>query len=183
MSSFNFLIRDAVTADVEACLALDHHYKTDYVWQMTLSSEADNWQVLFRKERLPRSNKILYPADESRLRLALTPEVCYLVAVGKDEPTMLGYLTMSLQMMHQIALIQDIVVSHQFRRCGVGLRLLTIARRWALEHSAQQLLVETQTKNYPAIEFLQSQGLSFCGFNDQYFRNHDIAVFFGQSLR
>lgn len=183
MSSFNFLIRDAVTADIEVCLALDHSYETDYVWQMSLSSETDNWQVFFRKERLPRSNKIVYPVDEARLSLALPSEMCFLVAVGKDEPTMLGYLTMSLQVMHKIALIQDIVVSRQFRRCGVAIRLLTVARRWAEEHGAQQLLVETQTKNYPAIEFLQSQGLSFCGFNDQYFRNHDIAVFFGQSLR
>lgn len=183
MSTFNFVIRDALAADVDACLALNHSYETDYVWQMSLLPETENWQVIFRKERLPRTNKIEFPSDELRLRLALPPEICYLVAVGKDEATMLGYLTMRLQVVHQIALIQDIVVSQQFQRCGIGTRLLAVARRWAREHEAQQLLVETQTKNYPAIEFLQAQGLRFCGFNDQYFRNHDIAVFFGQSLR
>jgi ribosomal protein S18 acetylase RimI-like enzyme len=183
MTSFNFVIRDAIEADIEACLILDHSYETDYVWQMTISPQAESWQIIFKKERLPRSNEILYPIDETRLRLALPPEMCYLVAAGKDEPIMLGYLTMRPQVVHQIALIQDIIVSRQFRKHGVGSRLLAVARRWAQEHGAQQLLVETRTRNYPAIEFLQSQGLSFCGFNDQYFRNQDIAVFFGQSLR
>jgi ribosomal protein S18 acetylase RimI-like enzyme len=182
MSTFNFVIRDALVADLEACLTLDHSYETDYVWQMTVSPGVEIRQIIFRKERLPRTNKIDYPSDELRLRLALPPEICYLVAAGKDEPTMLGYLTLRLQVVHRIALIQDIVVSQQFRRHRIGSRLLAVARRWAKEHKAQQLLVETQTKNYPAIEFLQSQGLRFCGFNDQYFRNRDIAVFFGQSL-
>ena len=131
MSTFNFVIRDALAADIEACLALDHCYETDYVWQMTLSPEIEIRQIIFRKERLPRTNEIEYPSDELRLQLALPPEICSLVVAGKDEPTMLGYLTLRVQVVHQIALIQDIVVSQQFRRRGIGSRLLAVARRWA----------------------------------------------------
>jgi hypothetical protein len=43
--------------------------------------------------------------------------------------------------------------------------------------------LETQTKNYPGILFSQANGMVFCGFNDRYFSNGDIAVFFSQTLR
>lgn len=182
MTTFNFVIRDAVANDVDACLALDHSYESDYVWRMVVQEVQNGHQITFRKERLPRAVETVHPADELRLRLALPREICYLVAVGKDDPIIPGYLTLRPDPIHKIALIQDIVVSRQFRGLGIGSRLLSIARRWAQEQDAKQLMVEVPTKNYPAIEFFQNRGLRFCGFNDQYFRNLDISVFFGQAL-
>jgi len=183
MNSFNFVIRDAVAADVDACLALDHSYESEHVWRMVIQTTGDDHHLSFQKERLPRAKEVVHESDEIRLRLALPREICYLVAQAKDEPTTIpGYLTLRPDPVHKIALIQDIVVSRPFRRSGIGTRLLNVARRWATEHGAQQLMVEVSTNNYPAIQFLQTQGLRFCGFNDQYFRNQDIAIFFGQAL-
>ena len=180
----SFQIRDAVPDDIEACLALDHGYETRIVWQMTMLPHGEAWQVTFREERLPREIEVIYPIDEIRLRLALPREICYLVAAGKTESdTILGYLTMRPDPVHKIALIQDIVVGREYRHKGIGTRLLNVARHWAGERGAQQLMLETQTKNYPAISFCKKNGLAFCGFNDQYYRNLDIAVFFGQQLR
>lgn len=182
MNNFNFVIRDAMVTDVDACLALDHSYESDYVWRMVSNTSIDGYQINFSKERLARRNEITHPADDIRLRLALPREICYLVAVGKDDPIVAGYLTLRPDPIHKIGLIQDIVVARQFRQLGVGSRLLAVARRWAQEQGVKQLMVEVPTKNYPAIQFLQNRGLHFCGFNDRYFRNQDISVFFGQSL-
>ncbi|MDQ7028099.1 MAG: GNAT family N-acetyltransferase [Anaerolineae bacterium] len=184
ITPLNFVIRDAIATDIEDCLALDHQYQTKTVWQMTILPDGEAWQVQFREERLPREIDVLYPSDNMRLRLALPREICYLVAVSKTEPeTLLAYLTLRPDPVHKIALIQDIVVGREYRNKGIGTRLLGIARHWASEHGAQQLMLETQTINYPSIRFCQKNGLSFCGFNDQYYRNLDIAVFFGQTLR
>lgn len=180
---FNFVIRDAVAPDIEECLRLDHTCETEYVWQMSLQPENGGWHIAFRPERLPRVIEFEYPADRTRLELALSSEICFLVAIGKEEPEMPGYLTMRPDPVYGNALVQDVVVSRPFRRKGVGTRLLAVARRWALEHGAERLLVEVHTKNYPGIQFCQASGLTFCGFNDRYFPEHEIAVFFGQSLR
>ncbi len=201
--SFGFLIRDGIESDIPLCLSLDSTYTTDYVWQMSLQPESQQQQITFKTERLPRPMDVAYPASEGRLHLSLPPEQCFLVAAARDfvedaaqiaaqqataqipaqdMPEVLGYLTMRADAVHRIALVQDIVVARSLRGNRIGTRLLRVARKWAVEHHLTQLMVETQTKNYPAILFCQKSGLSFCGFNDQYFRNQDIAVFFSQTL-
>jgi len=181
--SLPILIRDALPDDIPTCLALDLSYETERVWQMTFQPETGNRGILFRTERLPRPMTVPYLADERRLRLCISKKHCFVVALTKSDNRLVGYLTMRAMPTHKIALIQDIAVGEIYRRQGVGLRLLNVARRWAMEHELIQLQVETQTKNYPAIQFLQKNGLNFCGFNDQYFLNGDIAVFFGQALK
>jgi GNAT superfamily N-acetyltransferase len=181
-TSFSFLIRDGLASDIPACLALDSSYETEYVWQMSIQQEGPERQVMFKLERLPREMEVTYPTSPHRLRLALPREQCFLVAVGRDEPETLGYLTMRQDPAHAIAWVQDLVVARSFRRRRIGLRLLKVARQWAAEHRLARLMIETQTKNYPGITFCQKAGFTFCGFNDQYFQNQDIAVFFGQSL-
>jgi GNAT superfamily N-acetyltransferase len=182
-TSRSFLIRDGLDSDIDACLSLDNHYQTDYVWQMHVRQENDGWQIMFNTERLPRTLEVEYAADEKRLRFALAAEQCFLVAVDRDEADVLGYLTMRNDPVYQIALIQDVVVSRAYRRHHIGSRLLNVARRWAGEHDLKRLTIETQTKNYPGILFCQNAGFAFCGFNDRYLPNQDIAVFFSQSVR
>lgn len=181
--SLSFIIRDAVTADMAACLALDHSYSTDYVWQMSLQPDERGWQISFRSERLPRERTEVYAADEQRLRRALRPDRCGIVAVDKANEHIVGYLTMDPQPDYGYALIHDVVVERELRHQRVGSRLIGVARQWALERDVRHLLIQVRTKNYPGIQFIQSNGFAFCGFNDRYFPNHDIAVFFGQSLR
>lgn len=177
------VIRDGREPDIAACLQLDHQYVTDYVWQMRINDGSNRLDVTFVTEHLPRLMSVEYPADERRLRLALGEKQCFLVAERRENSELLGYLTLQALQSHAIALVQDVVVSRHYRRRGIGTRLLNVARRWAQEHGSKRLILETQTKNYPGIAFCQHAGLTFCGFNDQYFANQDIAVFFGQPLR
>lgn len=181
--SLGFVIRDGLTQDIPACLALDSSYQTEYVWQVSIQQETNLKRITFTTERLPRIMEVDYGHHESRLHMALEDTLCFLVAVERETGGLLGYLTMRSDPSHGIALIQDIVVNRPLRRHKMGSRLFKVARQWALEKGLSQVMVETQTKNYPAILFCQACGLTFCGFNDQYFRNQDIAVFFWQPLR
>ncbi len=178
-----FVIRDGLETDIPACLSLDHHYETEFVWQMNIEERAGHWSIAFNPQRLPRTLEALYEADEHRLRFALSHEQCFLVAVAKDSPEILGYMTMRNDPVYRTAWIQDVVVSSPYRRRRIGTRLVNIARQWAKEHDLSQLTIENNTQNYPGIAFCQQLGFKFCGFNDQYFPNQDIAIFFSQSLR
>lgn len=260
----SFVIRDALSTDIPGCLALDHAFNTDQVWQMHIFQEVGSTQITFRTERLPRTLNAMHAVDERRMRLALPPEQCFLVAVergtapltlppitpvvvpnntppelppfddeGDDSPPdtdffamltapegkapsaprygvlselttqeaeivapapvpqtaplnqqqfILAYLTMRYDPARRTAWVHDIVVDADLRRGRIGSRLLRAARRWAMEHDAARLMVEIPTRNYPAIALCLANGLTYCGYNDLYFENHDIAVFFGAEL-
>ncbi len=182
-STVNFVIRDGVRGDISHCLELDHSYQTDTVWQMKISDE-DGWRIDFRAERLPRVIDAICEVNEARIRAALLPEHCFLVATTReDQPEVIGYLTMRSDRVNHIGWIQDVVVAREYRRHKIGTRLTRVAARWAKEHEFATLMIETQTKNYPGIRFCEAAGFSFCGFNDRYLPNRDIAVFFSQSVR
>ena len=38
-------------------------------------------------------------------------------------------------------------------------------------------------KNYPAICLAEKMGFELCGYNDHYFANNDIAIFFSKWVR
>jgi RimJ/RimL family protein N-acetyltransferase len=40
-----------------------------------------------------------------------------------------------------------------------------------------------QSKNVPAIRLAQKSGFEFCGYNDQYYLNKDVALFFAKVLK
>ncbi|MBZ0301600.1 MAG: GNAT family N-acetyltransferase [Anaerolineae bacterium] len=182
-TTLSFLIRDGVSSDIPACLSLDHTYDTEYVWQMRLHEDIDLRQIVFQAERLPRTLEATYPADEHRLRLALPTEECFLVVESRDQHEILGYLTLRSDPVYYQARLQDLVVSRPYRRNRIGTRLLAVARQWARQHELTRITAEVQTPNYPAIQFCQHTGLTFCGFNDHYFPNRDIAIFFTEALR
>ncbi len=184
-TSLNIVIRDGLETDIASCTALDHTYETDTVWQMQSHHEdyRDEWEITLRLERLPRVIEVTYSPDENRLRATLPPHHCFIVAVSRDQTEIFGYLTMHNDIIRHIGQIEDIVVARALRRHDIGKRLVNAARQWAKEHQITRLTLHTQTKNVPAITFCQRIGFQFCGFNDRYFPNQDIAVFFSQSIR
>ncbi len=182
-ATVNFVIRDGLARDIPDCLQLDHSYETEYVWQMQINGE-DGWRIDFKTERLPRALDVFYEPNEERLRAGLTPDQCFLVATTHEaDPEIIGYLSMRADRQYGIGLVQDMVVSRPYRRHQIATRLTKIAGRWAHERQLLSLMIETQTKNYPSIRFCEAVGFAFCGFNDRYFPNRDIAVFFSQSIR
>ncbi len=59
-------IRPATLGDLTKLVAMEHSYKTNYVWQMDMVDEEGHMGVTFREVRLPRPVKVEYPPSRRR---------------------------------------------------------------------------------------------------------------------
>jgi GNAT superfamily N-acetyltransferase len=169
-------IRPAISTDIPKMISLDHDYATDHVWQMTLDfSEIQN-QVTFREVRLPREVHVNYPRNPQALLEDWTKKDLLMLAEEGD--FLLGYLSIQLGLAPACAWVENLVVDLEHRRKGIGAALITAARNWCGKKSLHRLTLEMQPKNHPAIQFAYQQGFEFSGYNDQYYHNQEIAIFF-----
>ncbi len=97
-------------------------------------------------------------------------------------PDILGYVGLAVDGARHIAWVNSMAVQLDYRRRGVGTQLLSEARAWADRYRLRSLMVEVQTKNYPAIAFLQKNGFFFCGYNNAFYPTREIALFFARRL-
>jgi len=181
-------IRPADLPDLNACLMLDGSYTTDTVWQMYLDpgSGPEGIAVRFRAVRLPRSMRVRYPRDSDELIGNWQQQEGFLVAVAGNSETgterVLGYVDIHVQAWQKAGWVQNFVVDLGYRRRGVGTALFEAAAEWGRAEALQRLMFECPTKNGAAIEFFHARGAVFCGFNDRYYTNYDIALFFDYRL-
>ncbi len=174
-------IRPAISSDIPVLMAIDHRYSSDYVWQMEFQSEESQIQVCFRQVRFPRSVRVEYPRPVSSLSDDWTSRSGMLVAVYQGETV--GYISPSLHLAPCTAWVTDLAVTRRLRRQGIGSALVLAAQEWGAQHDSRRLVLEIQPKNYPATQMAHKLGFELCGYNDCYYANHDIALFFGKPLR
>jgi len=175
------IVRPATLADLNACLLLDHAIVTNHVWQMKVHEAESRVGVTFDTVRLPRRMRSEYPRDLEQLVEDWQRDEGFLAAEVDGEVR--GYVDLLVWPWQQLGWIANMAVDGQYRRRGVGTALLRHARQWAREQGLDMMMAEATTKNYPALCFYQKLGFQFCGFNDHYYPNQDIALFFVQMLR
>lgn len=172
-------IRPAVSTDLPRLMAMDHTCKSEYVWQLDLRREPDQISTILREVRLPRPISVDYPRNPFALADEWQFKSAVLVAIDAEA---LGYAVVTEQSRGTVAWVTDLVVTPERRRSGVGSALLTSVEDWAIQRGSRMLIFEAQAKNQPAIRMAQKFGLEYCGYNDHYYANHDVALFFGRSL-
>ncbi len=173
-------IRPAVAADLPLLMAIDHAVETDYVWQMEVLAEEGQMGAIFREVRLPRTVTISSPRPAAALNDDWSRRSGLLVAVIGKEPV--GYVRLTDKVVPRTAWVTGLAVASRYRRQGMATALLLAAQGWALERKNSSILLEMSSKNVPAIRLAQKLGYEFCGYNDRYYENRDIALFFGRAL-
>lgn len=71
--------------------------------------------------------------------------------------------------------ITDLYVQSEYKGQGIGRRLIDLAINRAKEQGARSVVVETQTSNYPAIQFYLKNDFTIAGFNKISYSNGDIS--------
>lgn len=174
-------IRPAISTDIPLLMAIDHTYSSEYVWQMEIETEEKRIAVNFREIHLPRSVRVEYPRPIHSLADDWTRRSGLLVAVLESE--VVGYISLMLDIAPITTWVSDLAVVRRVRRQGIGSALVLAAQEWGEQHGTRRIVLEMQPKNYPAIKMTEKLGFTFCGYNDRYYANHDIGLFFAKSLR
>ena len=169
-------IRPAFSTDIPELIKLDHNYVTDHVWQMAFQNSDGQTQVTFREARLPRRIQVSYPYSPAALADTWTQRELLLVA--ESQQGLVGYMGLKGGITPRGAWIRDLVVDQRYRQKGIGSALMLSSEDWCENNGITHLTLELQSKNYPAIQFAYKLGFDFCGYNDQYYPNQDIALFF-----
>jgi GNAT superfamily N-acetyltransferase len=175
------IVRLATLADLNVCLSLDHDWVTDHVWQMQVHEDESDVGVNFHTMRLPRRMRAQYPRNLEQLVEDWQRDEGFWVA--EVDGQVRGYADVLAQPWQGMAWLANMAVERGYRRKGIGTALLRQARQWAWEQGLTAMLAEATTKNYPALCFYRRLGFEFCGFNDHFYTNQDIALFFVQMLR
>jgi ribosomal protein S18 acetylase RimI-like enzyme len=174
-------IRPAVLADFTRLVSLEHSFQTPYVWQMDRSLEEGQVTVNFREVRLPRPVRVDYPhSPEKLVENWKTLSEMLVASIGGAQ---VGYIALKEQSVPDALWVIDLVVGEKSRRKGIGSALVLAAQEWAAQHGRRRIIFEMQSKNYPAIKLALKLGYEFCGYNDHYYANQDIALFFAGFLR
>jgi GNAT superfamily N-acetyltransferase len=174
-------VRPAIESDIPFLTAIDHRYRTEFVWQLDVDMTASQIDVALRRTRLPRATRQDYSRDARALEKDWKSRSGLLVAVHEGRP--MGYISLTLGAVPGTTQATDMAVSVPWRRKGVGTSLVLAAQDWADHHHCRQIWVEMQSKNFPAISLALKMGYEFCGYGDRYYLNQDIALFFSKSLR
>ncbi|MBN2148661.1 MAG: GNAT family N-acetyltransferase [Anaerolineales bacterium] len=174
-------IRPAVQQDIPVLVSLDHDYVSDHVWQMDISQDEKDMRINFRQIQLPRSVRVDYPRPPQELLADWQNRSALLV--GLLDGQVIGYASLMLGCAPLTTWVTDLAVLRRLRRQGIASALLLAAQQWARQKSTLRLVLEMQPKNYPAICMAQKLGFDLCGYNDRYYINHDIALFFAKAVR
>ncbi len=174
-------IRPAVATDLPRLMAMDHFCSSDYVWQLDVRKETGQVTTALREVRLPRSVRVDYPRNP----FALADDWKHngILLAGLLGEQLAAYLHFREQVSAGYIWVTDLAVAVNARRQGLGTALLLAAQEWASERNYRKVFVETIAKNHPAICLFQKNGFEFCGYNDLYYATHDVALFFGRSIR
>lgn len=175
-------IRPAVADDLSDLVKIEHSYQSLFVWQMDRILEDGQININFRQTRLPRPLRVEYAGSHPLLNQENWSRYqAVLVATVAEIPV--GYIGISDQFAPRTLWITDCAVHEDLRRQGIGTALILAAQEWGIENGFRKAIIEMQSKNHPAIQLARKLGYEFCGYNDHYFANQDIALFFSRSLR
>ncbi|HLI06384.1 MAG TPA: GNAT family N-acetyltransferase [Ktedonobacteraceae bacterium] len=185
--------------DAPALHELDYSFETDRVYTLrvrdrllaydTSTQALDGAALAF--ELTVTSVDIPIYRDFREDGLTLADVECRLRAVeggyvALADGKVAGGVLLNLDEPRRLARVEDLIVGRQYRRYGVGSLLLSCASDWARKRGCRAIVLETQSSNYPAIQFYLRNGLQIWSIHQHFYPpgplEHEVAIIMGKKL-
>lgn len=166
--------------DRASLLALDTSFTTDRVFQLERTDHGVKLDVVAAEPPIHKSYSLAVAVD-------LFPNNDW-IQIAEHDQEVAGVAVMTIEAWNRRAVLRHLYVTREVRRIGLGHALVTAAIRAARDRNARCVWVETQTVNYGAVQFYQSTGFKWCGFDTSLYDPSDagvdeVALFFSRDLR
>jgi GNAT superfamily N-acetyltransferase len=185
--------------DAPALHELDYSFETDRIYTLhvrdrmleydtgalSIDGPALSFELMVTTVDLPiyrdfREDQ--HTLEDVRRRLSASEGGYVALADGK----VAGGILLNLDEARALARIEDLIVGRQYRRYGVGSLLLSCAFDWARKRGCRAIVLETQSSNYPAIQFYLRNGLQIWSINQHFYPpgplEHEVAIVMGKKL-
>jgi len=191
-------VRSLQSNDASALHAIDYSFETDRIYTLRVQNKLLAGEQDERNERIAFAFELIEtPVDpplyknyrehedtladvEAKLRNCEGGYVAF--AAGE----MAGAILLHVEEWRSVVRIEDLIVGHQYRRYGIGSLLLSCAADWARKRGCWAVVLETQTVNYPAIQFYLRNGLEIWSINQHFYPpgpvEHEVAIHMGKRL-
>lgn len=146
-------------------------YESDYYYNIELQSINNNgWIINIQKKQFQSTFK--KNVNEVVFKEFLS-DAEYYIALNEDR-TEVGRICISYQRWNNTARVWDIDVIEEYRRQGIGRKLLEFGLSKAKKWKCRAIVLECQSSNYPAISFYLKNEFELTGFDLIAYSNQDI---------
>jgi GNAT superfamily N-acetyltransferase len=166
--------------DLAALEALDTSFTTDRVYRLRRGLLAFELVEEAVDPPIHKTYPLLH-SDFQRLR-----EMEHVV-VAEAEGALVGLAAAAFSAWNRRVQVEDFYVAPPVRGRGIGRGLMDSVVAYARRAGARCVWLETQTINYPAVQFYQHLGFRLCGLDEQLYDaatldSKEIALFFALDL-
>ena len=161
--------------------AMDLSFESDYVWKTQTLEEYESFESSFQRIRLPKTIRVSFQAYSSA-NLETLIRNREILSVRYDD-RVIGYVRLERDETVNRLMLKTGGIMPEYRNKGVGSVLLDQVTEIARHNGLRSIVCMVQAKNDPAIHFLLSHGFVFCGYQEFFFRNMEIGLFFSKNVR
>lgn len=146
-----------------------YHYTSEKYYEIQVETSETGWNFSLIEEvfEIPFEKNL----EEEIFESYKEGSEVYVSEVNDEET---GIIVIQHMEWNNTLLIHNLYVDKQFKRKGIGTALFGVAQKRARELGVRMITLETQTSNYPAIQFYLKNGFQLIGFNLNSYSNEDV---------
>ena len=109
------------------------------------------------------------------------PLSIFLIAKDEETGNVIGYG--GVWLMYDAGNITNIAVHPQYRREGIGRKILALLTDICMEKRMDTITLEVRESNLPARALYEAEGFSVCGIRKKYYQGKEDALIMTKELR